>query len=41
MVFGPFWSEDGYTLCTFLSGIGIVFEGTTGMHGRSFRFNSK
>ena len=29
MVFAPFWSENGYTLCAFGLKLGIVFEGTT------------
>ena len=28
-VFGPFWSENGYTLCPFALESGMVFEGTT------------
>ena len=30
MVLGPFWSENGYTLCPFLSGIGYSFRGNYG-----------
>ena len=26
MVFGPFWLENGYTLCLFWSGIGYAFR---------------
>ena len=41
-VFTPFWSENGSdTLCPFWSGIGLVFEGTTGVYERVNRFNSK
>ena len=28
--FAPFWSENGYTLCSFWSGIGYVFPGNNG-----------
>ena len=27
-VFAPVWSENGYTLCPFCSGIGYGFQGT-------------
>ena len=30
MVFGTFWSENGYTLCPFWSGIGYGFQGILG-----------
>ena len=36
-----FWSENGYTLCPFWSGIGYGFEGSTGVYERIYRFNSK
>ena len=41
--FAPFWSENGHKLCPFGSGIGagVVFEGTTGVYERIYRFNSK
>ena len=29
-VFAPFWSENGYTLCQFCSGIGYGFRGNYG-----------
>ena len=35
-----FWSENGYTLCPFWSGIGYGFEGTTGVYERIYRFIS-
>ena len=44
MVFGPFWSENGYEGIRFVHfGLesGMVFEGTTGMTERIYRFNSK
>ena len=30
MVFAPFWSESGYRLCPFWSGIGCGFRGNYG-----------
>ena len=44
MVFGPFWSENGYEVIRFVHfGLesGMVFEGTTGVTERFYRFNSK
>ena len=44
MIFGPFDLKTGtlYKLCLFWSGItGMVFQGTTGVHERICRFNSK
>ena len=32
--FSPFWSGKGYRLCQFWSGVGLVFEGTTGVYER-------
>ena len=40
-VFGPFWSEYGYTLFHFVVESGIVFEGTTGVYERVYHFNPK
>ena len=41
-VLGPFWSENGYTLCPFWSGIRYGFLlAATGAYERSYRFNSK
>ena len=39
-VFAPFWSENGYTLCPFWSGIGLGFRGNYGSVGTflSFQF---
>ena len=37
-VFATFWSENGYTLCPFWSGIGYGFRGTTGAYGSIYRF---
>ena len=34
-VFAPFWSQNEYTLCPFLSGIGYGFQRTTGLYERS------
>ena len=44
MIFGPFDLKTGTLnrLCLFWSGItGVVFQGTTGVHERIGRFNSK
>ena len=41
MVFAPFWSENGLRLCSFWSGIGIVFKETTGVYESIYRFNAK
>ena len=44
MIFAPFDLKTGtlYRLCLFWSGItGMVFQGTTGVHERICRFNSK
>ena len=40
-VFAPFWSENGYTLCSFSSGIGYGFRENLGVYERIYRFNSK
>ena len=40
-VFEPFWSDNGYTLCRFWSGIGFGFEGTTRVYERIYRSSSK
>ena len=37
-VFPPFWSENGYTLCSFWSGIGYVFQGNNGRIGTYLLF---
>ena len=37
-VFATFWSENGYTLCPFWSGIGYGFRGTTGAYESIYRF---
>ena len=37
----PFWSENGYTLCPFWSGIEYGFEGTMGVYECIYSFNSK
>ena len=37
MVFGPFWSENGYRLCPFLSGIGYGFRGNYEEYERIYR----
>ena len=38
---GLFWSENGYTLCAFWSGIRKVFKGSMEAYGRGYHFNSK
>ena len=40
-VFAPFWFENGYTLCSFWSGIVYGFRGNYGAYERIYRFNSK
>ena len=40
-VFAPFWSENGYSFAHFGLESGLVFEGTTGVYERIYRFNSK
>ena len=42
MVFGPFWSENGYRIHFAYFGLelGIVFEGTTGMYERICLFET-
>ena len=40
-VFAPFWCENGYSLAQFGLESGLVFEGTTGVYERIYRFNSK
>ena len=35
--FAPFWTENGPTFCPFWFGIGMVFEGTTGVFKRIYR----
>ena len=37
-VFGPFWSENGYTLCPFWSGIEYGFRGNYGSAWRYWSF---
>ena len=37
-IFATFWSENGYTLCPFWSGIGYGFRGTTGAYESIYRF---
>ena len=41
MVFAPYWSENGYRLCLFLSEFGFGFRGNSGVLGRICRFNFK
>ena len=41
MVFATFPSENGYRLAHFGLEIGMVFEETTGVYKRIYRFNSK
>ena len=36
-----FWSENGYSFAHFGLESGLVFEGTTGVYERIYRFNSK
>ena len=36
--FGPFWSKNEYTLCSFWSGIGYGFRGNYGMGERMNNF---
>ena len=41
-VFEPFWSQNGYRLCPFWSGIGEYgFRGNHGSVSRIYRLNSK
>ena len=40
-VFAPFWSERGVHFAYFGLESGMVFEGTTGVYERIYRFNSK
>ena len=42
MVFGPFWSENGYRIHFAYFGLelGTVFEGTTGMYERICLFET-
>ena len=39
--FVPFWSENGYTLCLYWSGIWYGFRGNYGVYELIYRFNSK
>ena len=39
--FAPFWSENGYTLCLYWSGIWYGFRGNYGVYELIYRFNSK
>ena len=42
MVFGPFWSENGYIhFAHFGLELGMVFKGTTGAYERIYHFISK
>ena len=42
MDFGLFWSENGYRLCQFWSGIGYGLRGNqAGVYELIYRFNSK
>ena len=40
-VSAPFWSETGTHFAHFGLESGMLFEGTTGVYERSYRFNSK
>ena len=40
-VFAPFWSENGYKLCPFWSGIRYGFQGNYVVYNRIYHFNSK
>ena len=40
-VFRPLWSENGYTLCPFSSGIGYGLRGNLVVYESIYRFNSK